>query len=191
MTLMNMNGKMLQKTLSEQSHRTIISGVLRILLFLCLGMAAVLIHSRLKTPLNIPGKHGLIFMAIFVGIRLSSGFKYAASIASIGAGFMIFMPIAGFSDPFAAFHYLLPGITLDLLSLKNKSWHNKLFFVLLISGLAYMMVPVSKMIFMLVAGIPYGAFIKHGILAPVFFFLFGSTGGLIAAGIIKLFKNKS
>lgn len=186
-----MNGKTLQKTLSEQSHRTWFSAVLEVLLLLCLGMAAVLIHSRLKISLNIPGKHGLIFMAIFMGLRLSSGLKYAASIASLGAGFMILMPIAGFSDPFAPIHYLLPGITLDLFSLKNRSCYNKLFFVLLISGIAYMMVSLNKILFMLFTGIPYGAFIKYSILAPVSFFLFGSTGGLIGAGIIKLFKNKN
>ncbi len=186
-----MNGNVLQRSWSGLSHRSWTRILLESLLLMGLGAIAIALHTKLRIPLNIPGKHGIIFMAIFVAARLSSNLRYASSITSLGIGVLLLFPM-GFSDPFAGFNYMLPGIALDVFYLNLPGWRRKVLFLALIAGIGYMLIPLSRIILMTFTGAIYPGFVKHGVLTPLLFFLFGSVGGFLGTGVSRLiFKPKN
>jgi hypothetical protein len=187
---MDINGKVLTKTWSGLSHRTWISVVLESLLLMIIGAVAVTLHARMRTPLNIPGHHGLEFMAIFILARMGSNLKFAASISSLGIGMLLLFPILGFKDPFIGFNYMLPGFLLDALYISSPRLKRNLIFLSIISGLAYFMIPLSRLVLMATTGFPYNSFIKHGFfLTLLSFLLFGMAGGFLGAGLVSSIRK--
>ena len=80
------------------------------------------------------------------------------------------------------FNYILPGILLDVLffffAINKKQFIIAAFY----AGLAYMMIPVSKLFFALSTGIPSTTFMKNGFIYPfISFFMFGYMGGLLGS----------
>jgi len=190
-----MNGNVQQKTLSRKYLTNLsIAGILEILLLIGAGVLAIVLHARLRTPLNIPGHHGIEFMAIILAARLSSKIKWASSISALGIGIFLLFPVLGFKDPMMGFNYMLPCFFIDLAYnfIKNNKYRN--LFLSIAAGLAYLMVPMSRLITTLTTGFPYSSFLKHGFATPIFtFLLFGLLGGILGTGIYiigkKLFKR--
>ena len=190
-----MNGNVQQKTLSRKYLTNLsIAGILEILLLIGAGVLAIVLHARLRTPLNIPGHHGIEFMAIILAARLSSKIKWASSISALGSGIFLLFPVLGFKDPMMGFNYMLPCFFIDLAYnfIKNNKYRN--LFLSIAAGLAYLMVPMSRLITTLTTGFPYSSFLKHGFATPIFtFLLFGLLGGILGTGIYiigkKLFKR--
>lgn len=190
-----MNGKQLQKNISEASLSGRIPLALEYLLLFGIGIVAIMLHARLRTPLNIPGHHGIEFMALLMAGRVASKVKWASSISSLGIGLVLLFPAFGFSDPFMGLVYILPGIVVDIFY--NLTWKSKyhLMIIALISGLAYYTIPFGRLFINVVTGFPYHSFIKHGYLIPLLtYFIFGSIGGFAGAGItsslLKYFSKK-
>ena len=190
-----MNGNVQQKTLSRKYLTNLsIAGILEILPLIGAGVLAIVLHARLRTPLNIPGHHGIEFMAIILAARLSSKIKWASSISALGIGIFLLFPVLGFKDPMMGFNYMLPCFFIDLAYnfIKNNKYRN--LFLSIAAGLAYLMVPMSRLITTLTTGFPYSSFLKHGFATPIFtFLLFGLLGGILGTGIYiigkKLFKR--
>jgi len=190
-----MNGNVQQKTLSRKYLTNLsIAGILEILLLVGAGVLAIVLHARLRTPLNIPGHHGIEFMAIILAARLSSKIKWASSISALGIGIFLLFPVLGFKDPMMGFNYMLPCFFIDLAYnfIKNNKYRN--LFLSIAAGLAYLMVPMSRLITTFTTGFPYSSFLKHGFVTPIFtFLLFGLLGGILGTGIYiigkKLFKR--
>jgi hypothetical protein len=185
-----MNGKLHQKSTYGLSRSLTLSNVLEALLLTGLGMLAITLHARWRFPLNIPGHHGLEFMALLMLGRSFSRFRFASGFSSLGIGILLLFPIFGFRDPLMGFYYTLPGFVLDLLYNAYSNRRHKWLIILLISGLAYFMIPHCRLIVMTVTGYPYASFIKHGTVIPLIsFFLFGALGGAIGAGITTIIKK--
>jgi hypothetical protein len=185
-----MDGKLHQKSTYGLSRKLILSYILEALLLTGLGMLAITLHARWRYPLNIPGHHGLEFMALLMLGRSLSRFQFAAGFSSLGIGILLLFPIFGFNDPLMGFYYTLPGFVLDLLYTGNRNMIRKWFVILLISGIAYFMIPISRLIVMLLTGYPYASFLKHGYAVPLIsFFLFGTVGGAIGAGTSSIIKK--
>jgi len=190
-----MNGNVQQKTLSRKYLTNLsIASILEILLLVGAGVLAIVLHARLRTPLNIPGHHGIEFMAIILAARLSSKIKWASSISALGIGIFLLFPVLGFKDPMMGFNYMLPCFFIDLAYnfIHNNKYRN--LFLSIAAGLAYLMVPMSRLITTLTTGFPYSSFLKHGFVTPIFTFLiFGLLGGILGTGIYiigkKLFKR--
>ncbi len=190
-----MNGNVQQKTLSRKYLTNLsIAGILEILLLIGAGVLAIVLHARLRTPLNIPGHHGIEFMAIILAARLSSKIKWASSISALGIGIFLLFPVLGFKDPMMGFNYMLPCFFIDLAYnfINNNKYRN--LFLSIAAGLAYLMVPMSRLITTLTTGFLYSSFLKHGFVTPIFtFLLFGLLGGILGTGIFiigkKLFKR--
>jgi len=179
----NQTGKWHPRNTSSLSLN--IAVALEILFLTLLGMLAIVLHARLRIPLGIPGKHGLEFMAILISGRMLSRHAVATSYSSLGIGLLLLFPVFGFSDPMMGFHYMIPGILLDVFFGIYTSLQKKMWFIALVSGVAYMTIPLSRLIINLFVGISYSSFMKHGVAATTAsFFLFGLLGGLIGAGII-------
>lgn len=190
-----MSGNVQQKTLSRsyQTNTFLISAV-KIFLLIATGIIAITLHSKFRSPLNIPGHHGIEFMAIIVGSRLASNIKWASSISALGIGIFILFPVLGFKDPMMGFNYMLPCFITDLAY--NYIPKNKVrnIFLGIAGGLAYMMIPLSRLLTHFYTGYPYSSFLKHGYITPVIlFFIFGLLGGFIGIGIFtairKFFNN--
>lgn len=186
-----MNGNVQQKSLSKASlTNQSLAKVLEVVLLMLAGVLAIVLHARLRSPINVPGHHGLEFMAIILAARLSSNMKWASSISALGIGIFILFPVLGFKDPMMGFNYMLPCFFLDLAYnfLQNNKYKNLL--MALAAGYAYMLVPFSRLITTWLTGYPYSSFLKHGFILPVFSFLFfGLLGGILGIGIHAVGKK--
>ncbi len=177
-----MNGKLHQRTILSPSLDLSFVSILKVMLWMALGAAAIYLHVRLKSPLRMPGHHGLEFMSILILLRLSSNYRWATTISSVGMGIFLLFPILSFNDPLMGFNYMLPGILLDLLFIAFAIDKKQFMMAAFMAGLAYVSIPISKLIFAFTTGIPSTTFIKNGFILPfISYFMFGSIGGLLGA----------
>ena len=186
-----MSGNVQQKSLSKAylTNRTL-AKVLEIILLLLAGVLAIVLHARLRTPLNIPGHHGMEFMAIILAARLSSNMKWASSISALGIGIFILFPVLGFKDPMMGFNYMLPCFFMDIAynTIQNKKYGNLILAVP--AGIGYMLIPLSRIITTFLTGYPYSSFLKYGFVTPLAtFLLFGLMGGILGIGIYSVGKK--
>ncbi len=186
-----MTGNVQRKVLSERLLTNLtLEKILEIVLLIISGSLAIVLHARLRTPINVPGHHGLEFMTILLSTRLASKLKYASSISAIGVGIFMLFPVLGFKDPFAWFNYMLPFLAMDIVYNQTKSLKFSKMLLIIGAGAAYMMVPISRLIIMLASGYSYPVFIKHGMISPVFsFFIFGMAGGVLGLGLYAVVKR--
>ncbi len=185
----NTSGNLNQKTLSKSFQVESIASILEVIALFGLGALAVVLHIKMKTPLHLPGHHGLEFMALLMLGRYASKKPIASTISSLGAGFMLFFPIWAGKDPFAGMIYMLPGFILDFLYYKLKENRN-LLLVALVGGLSYAIIPIVRFIIMSVTGFKYGALLS-GLAYPLFAFtMFGALGSLFGASLMKQIQNK-
>jgi len=192
---MNMNGNLPQKKSYALTHNRNHALILELLLIIMGGALAAFMHFKLRIPLNIPGHHGLEFMAIFMVIRLESNLKYAATLATLGVGILLLIPGMGAGNPFHSIAYLLPGLTIDLAYQFSRGRIHVLFVSAIIAGIGYMSIPVSRLLVHLFSGYPYMAFLKFGVAYTILsFFFFGMLGGVLGFGlsnIKSIFNNPS
>lgn len=183
-------GKLQVKTISGRIHSAGLARLLEILFLLGIGAIAILLHARFKSPLSIPGHHGLEFMGLLIIGRMSSQLRFASSISSLSIGILLLFPVFGFTDPLMGFNYMLPGIMLDIYYQIGGKINSKATFLALIAGLSYMTIPFSRLLISVSTGYQYGAFIKYGFVTPfVSWFAFGLAGGLLGLGISNIFTK--
>jgi hypothetical protein len=149
-----------------------------------LGVAAVVAHAAFDRGLNLPGHHGLEWMALLVIGRRTSKYRWAATVSSVGAGVVAPMVIWGFGDPFIWLIYLLPGPIMDLGCMVSGRWQDKAWVLALIAGVAHASKPLIRVPISMAMGWPYGSLL-YGVGYPVATHVaFGVLGGLIGAGVI-------
>ena len=187
----NMIGKQQQKSISALSHNSVFVNIAEYAVLFGIGILAILLHARLRTPLNIPGHHGLEFMAILMAGRVVSKIKWASSISSLGIGFILLFPVFGFKDPFMGFNYMLPGLLIDIFYNLTRQLKGQMLILSLIAGFAYFTIPLSRLFIHALTGYPYSSFLKFGYFIPVVnYFFFGLAGGIFGAGISLAIKSK-
>jgi hypothetical protein len=184
-----MNTRSSLKTISSAYPLNILKLVAEIILLMGIGAIGVLLHAKFRSPF-ITGHYGFIYMALLVAGKQISNRSYAASLSSIGAAFMLLAPL-GFKQPLMPLYYLLPGIILDLGFSMGKVWRTNLFLIALICGLAFMTIPMSRIILSFISGLPDNAFVKWGFWgAAGFHLLFGFAGGLAGSSLVKVFIRR-
>ncbi len=184
-----MNTQLSQKTISKAYPTKTLQSILEIILLIGIGAVGVLLHAKFRMPLRMPGHWGIVFMALLFSGRLFSKKPYAASLSSIGAVSMLLLPL-GFKDPLMPVLYVFPGYIVDFLYYFFKNRSHKVIFFALTTGLAYMTIPVLRIIITVFTGYIYGSFITGYFYPIIMHFIFGATGGLIAMGACKLIRNK-
>ena len=148
------------------------------------GVLAVVLHRAFDMSLGLPGHHGIEWMALLILGRVSSRFRGAGTLTSIGAALASALPFLHAGNPLSWFFYLLPGPLMDfafhcLPRLAEKNW-----FLILLGGLAHVTKPLGQLTFNLISGWPFGSF-RYGVLYPfASHLLFGMIGGLLAALIL-------
>ena len=179
-----MNGMLSQKTLSKAFPTEWALPWWEELLLLGSGALAVAMHRNLDFMEGAPGHHGIEWMALLIIGRACSRFRGAGSLTSVGASFASLMPFWRGGDPFIPLLYLLPGPVMDLAFRYLPRYAEKIWFMMLLGGLANMTKPLMRLVINLLAGWPFGSF-RFGVAYPVVSHLFyGAFGGLLGALII-------
>lgn len=155
-----------------------------------LGALAVVLHQTLRAPLDLPGRHGVEWMALLVIGRSFGRSRYAGSLASIGAAVTAVLPIwAGFDDPFIWLIYLLPGPIMDFAFARFSRWQGNLAFLAVLGGLAHATKPLVRWVISLISGFPYGSLL-WGVGYPLAMHtLFGAAGGLLGGLVVWGFRR--
>lgn len=163
-----------------------------LLILIGAGMLAIALHKVLRWPLDMPGRHGLEFMAIFVFLRLASTQTWAATVAAVGAVIATVM-FSGASSSIGIGMVILAlqGVSLDLLY-NHLSWRGRLLFLLpLIAALVHAIKPISKFLAESHLSI-YSDSLSGGLLIPVMSHcLFGFFGGLFGLLAWKAYTQSS
>lgn len=157
-----------------------------IVFLLFLGMLAMVIHAKLRIPLQLPGRQGVIFLALIIVGRGISRFPYAGSVTCAGSALILATSWLGFREPLAPVVYLLVGFALDLLYFNFRNVMPFVLATVLSCGIGWMLVPLLKFGLASLTGILFTSF-RFGLIWPVATHLFfGLAGGLLGASILKL-----
>jgi hypothetical protein len=154
------------------------------LLLIGSGVTAVVLHRAFDLSLGLPGHHGIEWMALMILGRASSRFRGAGTLTGVGASFASTLPFLHGENPFTWLFYLLPGPVMDLAFRYLPGMANRLWFLILLGGLAHATKPLGQLTMNLITGWPFGSF-RFGVLYPfASHLLFGMIGGLLAALIL-------
>lgn len=190
-----MNGTSSLKTTSNAFRIEWSLTWLEALLLIGGGVMAVVLHRTTDLSLGLPGHHGIEWMAIMILGRVSSRFRGAGTLTSIGASAATFMPGLQGDNPFSWLFYLLPGPVMDIAFRYFPRYANTLWFMILLGGLAHATKPLGQLTMNLITGWPFGSF-RYGVLYPFASHLFfgmigGLIGALIALGVARYSKKSN
>jgi len=186
-----MHTSLLQKTISRVFPNSTVATAAEILFLFGIGMIAIVLHARLRIPMHLPGKQGLLFVALIVTGKGLSRFPFAATVSGLGAATMLLIPGLGFHDPFMAVMYLFLGFIMDLITEFASGFTTRTWVLAILCGACWVFIPLFRLTLSLFIEMPVGAF-RSGYLYPfVTHLIFGIAGGLIAAGLLTLADKKS
>jgi len=182
---------LLQKSISRVLPNDRAAALAEVIFLLGIGMLAIVIHARYRLPMHLPGKQGLLFVALIVAGKGLSKFPYAATLSGIGAATLLLIPGLGFHDPFIAIIYLLLGFIMDLVTSFASRFTSRQWVLAIVCGACWIFIPLFRLAMSLFVDMPMGAF-RSGYLYPfATHLLFGVAGGLVAAGLLTLAGKKS
>jgi hypothetical protein len=148
------------------------------------GVFAVVLHRAYDLSLGMPGHHGIEWMALMIIGRASSKYRGAGTLTSVGASFASVVPFLQGDNPYTWLFYLLPGPVMDVAFRYFPRFANKLWYMVLLGGIAHSTKPVGQLIINLATGWPFGSF-RYGVAFPFISHLFfGMIGGLLGALIV-------
>ncbi len=129
-------------------------------------------------------------MALFMIARNFSKMHMAGTITAIGGGGLMLIPFFGFTNPFLPLIYIAMGVGLDLFYYMFKSFKPATLFFILMGGLAYMIIPLIRLVLHFLSIYPYQSIMKAGILYTCLsHFLYGALGAFVAVGLIYLARK--
>ncbi len=161
-----------------------------LLLLLGLGAGMVLISEAFRFSLGLPGHHGLETMALLATARLSSNYRWAATIAAISAAVTASAVGAGHGG-LVPILFLLPGLVVDLGTLLVPAWRKSLLWLPLFAGLGHATKPLVKWMVLQDGTATLGS-MAHGLPYPfITHVLFGFTGALVATIAWRSWRKRS
>jgi hypothetical protein len=124
-------------------------------------------------------------MALLIMGRSFSRFRGAGTLSSLGAAGVSMLPLWGAThDPFIWLIYLLPGPVMDLAFRYLPRYADKLWFLMILGGLAHVTKPVARLIITILSGWSFGSF-RYGVAYPIAsHLLYGLIGGLLGALLV-------
>jgi len=162
----------------------------RFILLLALGAGIVALGEAFRFSLGLPGHHGLEAMALLATARLSTNYRWAATIAAlsaaataaaIGAGHGGLVPIL----------YMVPGLVIDLGVALRPTWRSSLFWLPAFAALGHASKPVIKWIVLQGSSANFGS-MAHGLPYPfVTHLMFGFTGALVATLLWRGWRKRN
>lgn len=159
-----------------------------------LGVVAGIMHVHLRWPLNIPGHHGVEWMALLLFGRMQSNYRWSGLVIAGGAAmtYLIqvpFFPLAHTFKP--ALIYLLNGVCLDMLIRYTPVKLPVIIKGVILGGVSYMAKPVLLMLMAMMLELKFGSFLKYGYYYPVLtHFLFGAVGGITGITLASVITSR-
>ncbi|MFC2102628.1 hypothetical protein ACFLS7_06495 [Bacteroidota bacterium] len=180
------NTSPLPRSISSLFPSRVIGTVAEVLFLLFVGMLAMVIHAKLRIPLQLPGRQGIIFLAMIVAARGVSKFPLAGSVTCAGSALILATSWLGFREPLAPVVYLLIGFILDALFLNFRKVMPFVMATVISCAIGWMFIPLIKLGIASFTGVFFTSF-RFGILWPIATHLFfGVAGGLLGASLLKL-----
>jgi hypothetical protein len=186
----NFNGNVLQRNISKVFPNKLLADIAELLLLFLIGMLAITLHAKLRIPMHLPGKQGVLFMFFIVMARSMSKFSFATSISCLGASALLFFNVLGFDDPFMPLVYILLGVVMDILFGLISKYKPSVILIGVASGVCWTAIPLFRIIITSLTGFPYQSLIGGFAFSLFTHFIFGMIGGLIGAGFIYVISKK-
>lgn len=175
--------------LSRIYQASSLAALTEILFLLILGVSVVALHSVLRWPIKLPGRHGLEWMALLMAGRLISRRRWGATISSAGAAVFSLMPIWGLKDPLAPITYFVPGILIDIGFMLSVRLNLSPWAVGLLGATAHATKPLVRLLVYAGLSLPYPS-LATGIAYPVALHaLFGAAGAMVAFVCVRLIRR--
>jgi len=184
------SGKLFQRSISKVLPNKLTADILEVIFLLLIGMLAITIHSKLRIPMGIPGKHGIIFMFLMITGKMASRFSFAASISSLGASALLYFNVLGFTDPFLPAIYLFIGFSLDLMFLVHGKGEKSAVLIAFFCGLSYMFIPLMRLFINTITHIPYLSLLGNMFATFMMHIVFGFIGGLLGVKLVQAANKK-
>jgi hypothetical protein len=180
-----MNGTFSPKTVSKAFPTEWTLTRWEAMLLLSSGALAIALHQSFRLSLGLPGYHGIEWLALLIMGRCFSRFRGAGTLASLGAAGVSMLPIWGATDdPFIWLIYLLPGPVMDIAFRYVPRYAAKLWFLMILGGLAHVTKPVARLVITILSGWSFGSF-RYGVVYPIAsHLLYGMIGGLLGALLV-------
>ncbi len=154
-----------------------------------LGVIGAMLHQHLRLGLNLPGHHGLEWMALLLLGRCQSQHRWAATMVAVGAITTSLGQNALFASVLslkAIIFYALNGLLLDTLFRIAPRNLPLAFKAVLLGGLTYMIKPLLLIPVVALFELKIGSFVKHGYLFPLMtHFVFGTIGALCGLAMVN------
>ncbi|MFC2097983.1 hypothetical protein ACFLSI_06585, partial [Bacteroidota bacterium] len=166
-----MNGKLHQKKISEVYPIKRYGVIAESIFLFLIGTLPIIIHAKFRYDLGIPGHHGLEYMALIMLGRTATDIRWASVFISLGILSMLFLPYIGLKNPITAIVFVLPPFIVDIIYNSKKNWKNNILLLSVIGGIAYSILPVSKLLIMLTTGFPYKAFLRNPVVPFITHFI--------------------
>jgi hypothetical protein len=185
------NTGLLQRTLSRAFPNKTLLTLVEGLILLMLGMIAIALHARLRVPLHLPGRQGLLFLTVIMFGRLASKIPFAATISMFGSASLLLPNILGFNDPFMPYTYMVLGVIIDVAYLLTSMKVQRLWIIATISAICWMLIPLMRLAISIFSDFPFQSF-RSGFVYPfATHLLFGFLGGLLGYSIFRLAFRKA
>ncbi len=186
------NESLLQKNLLKVFQNKLLLVFIEVFILLLIGAFAITLHSKLRIPMHIPGKQGLMFMFIIMNARMLSNFKFATTISVFGASALLFFNVLGIHDPFIPIIYLLVGFTTDIFFIFLNKINKTSWYIIAIAGaLGYAIIPLSRIIISLSTGIMYPSLMISFVIPVFSHFAFAYAGSAFAILLVSKNINKN
>ncbi len=185
-----MSTTVLQRSISKAFPNKSIATAIEILFLLLIGVTAITLHAKLRIPMQLPGKHGILFMALLISARGLSKFPYATTISCMGAGGILLTGVLGFANPMLPLIYLFLGVVMDALFALLSKLSSNIFIISLAGGISWMFIPFARLVFGIFAAFDSKTF-SESLYYPFFtHFIFGYLGALAGLGLVHWFSSK-
>lgn len=164
--------------------------VVKVFLVFLLGAFAIIVHAKLRIPLGIPGRHGIIFMALLFFGKYMYNSKFSGSLFSLGCNSILMFSNLGFNDPYMPVIIMFPGLITDIFPMIFRNKSAKFWFTVLIGAIAYMSIPTLRTIIMTLTNYPYNSLLKNPYLPFLTHFLFGAIGTCLTFVINRAIQKR-
>ncbi|MEI8201704.1 MAG: hypothetical protein WCH34_01745 [Bacteroidota bacterium] len=185
-----MNSTVLQKSISKVFPNKAVAMAIEILFLLLIGALAVTLHAKLRIPMHIPGRQGVLFIALLISARGMSRFPYATIISGMGASALLLTGALGFHDPFLPMIYLMLGAVMDVMFTLMSKLSSNIFIISFAGAVSWMFIPFARLIFSGFTTFESQSFAQGIYLPFLTHFLFGYLGALAGLGLVKLLDKQ-
>lgn len=184
-----MNSNQHPNSLSRIFPNKQVALAVELLLLFSAGILAAVLHQKLKIPMHLPGKQGILFLLIIISAARASRIPFGATLATTGAAMFFYVFAFDGTDPYKPLFYLLVAGMIDVLIHWQRTKKITVFLFILLTGAAWTIIPLIRTVVTLTTGIPFKSFMSGFAYPFVTHLLFGMLAAALAMVTLRLFKK--